>query len=225
MKNIILVTIFLIFFTDNSFGQTILDTLKSKAENNQIPGNWNMELFTKDLSWLKNNNSKPLKSLAFPVEKYNTYVFSNPFHFKIKDSNFTGISFGENVGGKESKMKFRHDLCLIFFTKDTLINIEKADVSSRNSPYLTFQGTLMFKEQFDFVGVRSPDDKGFLMVSTKAFDLQFGQNIIIFPNDNGSFYYLQLTEKPIRNEDFKTFIERLKSNEKISTMLKFVAKK
>jgi hypothetical protein len=225
MKNIFLASIFLLTVTTQGFGQTILDTLKTKAENNQIPDKWNIDLFSKDLEWRKNDKSIPLKSLAFPVEKYDTYDFTQPFNFKIQNSNFAGISTGENIGGRENKMIFRHDLCLIFFTKDTLITIDKADVNSRNSPYLTFQGTLKLKEQFDFIGVKSPDNKGFLMVSMKAFDLQFGQTIIIFPNENGSFYYLQLMEKPIQNEDFNKFVDRLKSNQKINTMLNYVTKK
>ena len=223
-KNIFLVAIFHLSFSGISIGQTIIDTLRLKAENNQIPAKWNQELFAKDIEWLKNNNSKPLKSLAFPVEKYETYVFSKDLKFKIQNSNFCGMSMGENIGGSVGKMKLRHDLCLIFFTKDTLLTIDKLDVSSRNSPYITFQGTFKVKEQFDFVGVKSPDDRGFLMVSTKAFDLQFGQTIVVFPNENGSFYSLQLTEKPILNEDFSNFIARLEKNKKIIEMLDYVKK-
>jgi hypothetical protein len=225
MKNLFFVFALLLIVLNDSFGQTIIDTLKAKMESNQTPNKWNNDLFSKDIQWLKNNNSKPLKSIAFPVEKYETYDFTKNFNFKIQDSNFAGISTGENIGGKEGKMKFRHDLCLIFYTKDTQITIDKADVSSRNSPYLTFQGTLILNNQFDFVGVKSPDNKGFLMVSTKAFDLQFGQTIVIFPNENNSFFYLQLTEKPILNEDFENFVNRLKTNEKINEMMKYVNKK
>ncbi len=220
----ILVSIFLLTLTKISFGQTITDTLRAKAANNQIPAKWNTDLFSKDIKWLKKSNSKPLKTLAFPVERYDTYVFTKQFNFKIQNANFAGISTGENIGGREGKMKFRHDLCLIFYTKDTPITIDKSDVISRNSPYLTFQGTLQLKEQFDFVGVKSPNNQGFLMVSTKAFDLQFGQTIIVFPNENGSFYYLQLTEKPSQNEDFDTFVNRLKTSEKIIEMLNYAAK-
>jgi hypothetical protein len=122
-------------------------------------------------------------------------------------------------------MIFRHDFCLVFFTKDTEETIDKVDVNSRNSPYLTFQGTFKLKEQFDFVGVKSPDEKGFAMVSMKAFDLQFGQTIIIFPNENGSFYYVQVKEKPILNEDYNNFVERLKANNKLIEMLAYAIKK
>jgi hypothetical protein len=225
MKNLLLISIIFITFKATSFGQTMTDTLRAKAVNNQIPEKWNNDLFTKDLEWFKNNESKPMKLLAFPVETYETYVFTKPFNFKIQNSNFTGISTGENIGGKEGKMKFRHDLCLIFFTKDKLIDIDQAEVSSRNSPYLTFQGSLKLNEQFDFVGIKSPDDKGFLIVSMKSFDLQFGQTIIIFPNENGSFYYLQLMEKPILNEDFDNFVNRIKSNDKVNSMLNYITKK
>ena len=225
MKKIFLILSLLLALKNENYCQTIIDSLKTKAENNQNPNKWNQDLFLKDIQWLKNNNSKPLKSLAFPVEKYDTYDFTKSFNFKIDNFNFSGISIGENIDGKEDKMTFRHDICLVFFTKDTIKTIDKVDVNSRNSPYITFQGTAKLKQQFDFVGVKSPDEKGFAMVSMKAFDLQFGQTIIIFPNDNGSFYYVQVKEKPIMNEDFKNFVDRLKANDRINTMLVYATKK
>lgn len=225
MKKIILILTLILTLKNENFCQSIIDSLKTKAENNQNPEKWNQNLFLQDLQWLKNNNSKPLKSLPFPVEKYDTYDFTKVFNFKIDNFNFSGVSIGENVGSREDKMKFRHDFCLIFFTKDTIKTIDKVDVSSRNSPYLTFQGTFKLKEQFDFVGVKSPHEKGFLMVSMKAFDLQFGQTIIIFPNENGSFYYVQVKEKPILNEDYNNFVERLKTNDKLIAMLAYTTKK
>jgi hypothetical protein len=225
MKIFFLMVSLLFVLGNDTFCQTIADTLKAKAENNQNPEKWNLDLFNKDLGWLKNNNSKPLKSLPFPVEKYDTYDFTKAFNFKIGPSNFSGISIGENIGGSQGKMIFRHDVCLIFYTKDSTVEINRTDVSSRNAPYLTFQGTLKLKEQFDFVGIKSPGEKGFLMVSLKAFDLQFGQTIVIFPNENGSFYYVQLTEKPAANENYDNFISRLQTNEKMIAMLAYTAKK
>ena len=225
MKKIVLIFALILSLKNENFCQTVIDSLRTKVENNQNPSKWNQELFLKDLQRLKNNNAKPLKSLPFPVEKYDTYVFSKPFDFKIDNFNFTGISIGENIGGKVGKMEFRHDFCLVFFTKDMINTIDKVDVSSRNSPYITFQGTIELIQQFDFMGVKSPDGNGFLMVSMKAFDLQFGQTIIIFPNENGSFYYVQIKEKPILKEDYNNFIERLKTNEKVITMLAYAVKK
>ena len=225
MKKIFLILSLILAIKNENFSQTIVDSLRTKAENNQNPNKWNQDLFLEDLEWLKNNNSTPLKSLTFPVERYDTYVFSKPFNFKIDNFNFSGISIGENIGGKEDKMTFRHDICLVFFTKDTIKTIDKVDVNSRNSPYITFQGTVKLKQQFDFVGVKSPNEKGFLMVSMKAFDLQFGQTIIIFPNENGSFYYVQVMEKPILNENYDKFVERLKANNRIIEMLAYVTKK
>lgn len=210
-----------LILASNCFGQPIIDSLKTKVENNQNPNNWNIDLFNKDIEWNKNNKSTPLKVIAFPVEKYDAYVFSNPFNFKIDNSNFSGISFGENIGGRKGKLEFRHDLFLIFYTKDSIISVG-GDVTSRNYPYLTVQGSVNLNEQYDYVGVRSPDEKGFLMISTKAFDLQYGHTIIIFPNNNKSFYYLQLKEKLDLNEDFSKFIDKLKMNVKIVEMLKFV---
>ena len=225
MKKIVIIFILILTSKNDNFCQTFTDSLRIKAENNQNPDKWNKELFSEDIEWLRNSSAKPLKSLPFPVEKYETYVFSKLFNFKIDNFNFAGISVGENIGAKIGKMQFRHDLCLIFFTDDTVSTLDKVDVSSRNSPNITFQGTFKLIQQFDFVGMKSPDEKGLLMVSMKAFDLQFGQTVIIFPNENGSFYYVQIKEKPILDEDYNNFIERLRTNEKIIAMLAYTTKR
>jgi hypothetical protein len=125
-------------------GQNIIDSLETKAAHNQIPEKWNMELFNNDKNWLKDKNSKPINSLAFPVEKYEYYVFNKPFNFQVGQSHFSGISFGENTGGKNDQLIFKHELTLIFLTgaRDYQIN---GDVSSRNFPYLIIQGQLQIK--------------------------------------------------------------------------------
>ncbi len=82
------------------FAQTAIESLEMKVINNQNPEKWNMELFEKDKKWLKDDDSKPMHSLAFPVETYEFYVFNSPFNFQIAQAHFSGISFGENIGGK-----------------------------------------------------------------------------------------------------------------------------
>jgi hypothetical protein len=199
-------------------GQNIVDSLGTKAKNNQIPEKWNMELFNNDKKWLKDTNSKPINSLAFPVEKYEYYVFNKPFNFEINNSHFSGISFGENIGGKEDKFIFKHELTLIFYTnaKDYQVN---GDVSSRNFPYLTIQGQLELNNTYSFVGIKSPEDAGYLIVNLKSFDLRFGQTIIIFPNKDNSFLYLQSDEKPVMGGDFNEFIDRVKNDARIEKMI------
>jgi len=203
-------------------GQNIIDTLETKAKNNQIPEKWNMELFNSDKEWLKNKKPKPINALAFPVEKYEYYVFSQPFNFQLEKSHFSGISFGENIGGKESKFMFKHELTVIFFTGNKYEQIN-ADVSSRNYPYLTVQGQIeLMNYVYDFVGIKSPESSGYLIVSLKSFDLRFGQTIIILPNSDNSFLYLQSCEKPLENEKMDQFIERLKEDIRILEMIKLV---
>ncbi|MGC1631932.1 MAG: hypothetical protein WA749_07440, partial [Gelidibacter sp.] len=58
-----------------------------------------------------------------------------------------------------------------------------------------------------------------LIVNLKSFDLRFGQTIIIFPNDDNSFIYLQSIEKPIMEEDFNDFINRVKNDNRIMKMI------
>jgi hypothetical protein len=199
-------------------GQNIIDGLASKAKNNQIPEKWNMELFNNDKKWLKDSNSQPIHSLAFPVEKYEYYVFNKPFNFEIGNEHFSGISFGENTGGKEDKFILKHELTLIFYSGDKDYQVN-GDVSSRNFPYLTVQGQLELNNVYDFVGVKSPDDTGYLIVNLKSFDLRFGQTVIIFPNTDNSFFYVQSDEKPNTDEDFDDFLSRIKSDSRIMKMI------
>lgn len=214
-----LITITLLFLFLNGNAQTILDTLKTKAANNQKPGKWNNELFKNDKKWLRSAKNKPLKSLAFPVEKYDYYVFNTPFNFKINKETFSGVIFGENIGGKDNKFILKPELTLIFYTRDKEIQVN-SDVSSRNYPYLTVQGQVEANNQFDFVGVKSPDNSGYLIVNMKTFDLRFGETVIIFPNKDNAFYYLQLQEKPGLNESAEKFVERIKTDSRITEMIK-----
>ncbi|MFT4832110.1 MAG: hypothetical protein ACI815_001761 [Psychroserpens sp.] len=215
-KNILILMILTV--TISCSGQSIIDSLESKAKNNQVPERWNMELFNNDKKSLKETNSKPINSLAFPVEKYEYYVFNKSFNFETDKEHFSGISFGENTGGKEDKFIFKHELTIIFYTgaKNYQVN---GDVSSRNFPYLTIQGQLELNNIYDFVGVKSPENAGYLIVNLKSFDLRFGQTVIIFPNDDNSFFYLQSDEKPSTGENFNEFLNRIKSDNRIKEMI------
>lgn len=199
----------------------MIDSLKTKAENNQLPERWNRKLFEDDKKSLGGKKSEPLNESAFPVEKYEYYNFSTDLYFKIGDAHFSGISFGENTGGKESKRVFKHEITLIFYTgsKDYQFN---SKVSSRNAPYLTVQGQVNLNNLYEYVGIKSPEDAGYLIVNLKAFDLRFGQTIIIFPNQDNSFYYLQLTEEPAIGQKMEDFAAKLKTNTRIQEMLKLV---
>lgn len=211
--------VLILLLTLNCNAQTVLDSLKIKALNNQEPEKWNNELFENDKKWLKEKKSEPLKSLAFPVEKYDYYVFNTPFNFTIGNDNFSGITFGENTGGKENKFILKAELTLIFYTRDKQMQLN-GDVSSRNYPYLTIQGQAEIINQFDYVGIKSPENSGYLIVNLKSFDLRFGETVIIFPNKDNSFYYLQLEEKPGVDENTGKFIERIKKDKRITEMIK-----
>lgn len=215
-KNILIFMILIV--TLSSTGQNRVDSLESKAKNNQIPEKWNMELFNNDKKWLKDTNSKPINSLAFPVEKYDYYVFNKPFNFEIEKEHFSGISFGENTAGKDDKFVLKHELTLIFYTGEKEYQVNGL-VSSRNFPYLVIQGQLDLNNVYDFVGVKSPENAGYLIVNLKSFDLRFGQTVIIFPNSDNSFFYLQSDEKPDTGEDFNDFLNRIKSDHRMKEMM------
>jgi hypothetical protein len=222
MKQTCSIFIVLMLFSLNLQGQTLLDTLVNKAKNNQISEKWNVKLFDSFKKNADNTHAIPMHTSAFPSEKYEYYVFSKPFEFKIDTHSFSCISFGENIGPKTGKQfDFKYEITLIFYTGSKTYTIEQ-DISSRNYPYLTMQGTVNLNNVYDFVCVKSPDDSGFMLVNLKAFDLRFGQTIIIFPNSDNSFHYLQFKENPKNNEDFDNFLNTVKSNPKMLEMIKLI---
>jgi hypothetical protein len=222
MKQTCSIISILMLFSLNLQGQTLLDTLESKAKNNQIPDKWNVKLFDFFKKEIENAEPKPMHNSAFPVEKYDYSVFSNPFDFQVNEHIFSGISFGENIGDKTGKQfDFKYEVTLIFYTGSKTYPIDH-NVSSRNYPYLTMQGTVKLNNIYDFVGVKSPDNSGFILVNLKSFDLRFGQTIIIFPNSDNSFHYLQFKENPKSNDDFDSFLNRVKSDPKMLEMIKLI---
>jgi hypothetical protein len=222
MKQICSFFIISMLFSLNLQGQTLLDTLETKAKNNQIPDKWNVKLFDFFKKEVENAPPKPMHNSAFPVEKYDYSVFSNPFDFKLNEHIFSGISFGENIGDKTGKQfDFKYEVTLIFYTGSKTYSIDH-NVSSRNYPYLTIQGSLNLNNIYDFVCVKSPDNSGFMLVNLKSFDLRFGQTIIIFPNSDNSFHYLQFKNNPKSNDDFDSFLNRVKSDPKMLEMIKLI---
>jgi hypothetical protein len=222
MKQCTLIIIILMSFSLNTQCQTLLDTLETKAKNNQIPDKWNLKLYDFFKKEVESAEPKPMHNSAFPVEKYDYSVFSNPFDFKINEYVFSGISFGENIGAKTGKkFDFKYEVTLILCTGSKTYIIDH-NISSRNYPYLTIQGTLKLNNIYDFICVKSPDNSGFMIVNLKSFDLRFGQTIIIFPNSDNSFHYLQFKENPKDNDDFNNFLNKVKSNPKMLEMIKLI---
>lgn len=84
------------------------------------------------------------------------------------------------------------------------------------------QGQIKLNYIYDFVGIKSPEGSGYLLVNFKSFDLRFGHTIIIFPNKDNSFFYLQSKEKPLADEDFDVFLEKLEEDKRIMEMIELV---
>lgn len=217
LRILLSLTTLIITLTCNS---QVIDSLKLKGENNQNPEKWDQELFDYDKARLKNDTSKPLTWVAYPVEEYEMGVFSKPFNFRIEDFTFSGIAFGENLSSDSGGFSFDYYASLIFYTREPL-EIQ-ASVISRNAPSVTIQGQLKLDEVYDFIGVKHPDESGTLFVGVKSFDLRFGSTIVVLPDGNDSFVYLQLTELPESDKDFDDYLARLKDNTKIRNIIKYV---
>jgi len=192
------------------YGQSIEETLKQKALNNQDPAKWNMELFESDKSEPFDFNG-PMALAAYPVESYKFSVASSEIKFKIGQHHFTGISFGENVPDEKGNYTPEYQTNLIFYTGSAYLPISSL-INSRNAPYLTFQGAV---GESNFIGLNSPDGKGFVFVNMKLFDLRFGETIIIFQNGKEWFYYLQTDDKLESAVQKDLFIEKIKKNSNV----------
>ncbi|QTD38775.1 hypothetical protein JL193_05775 [Polaribacter batillariae] len=222
--NKVISTLILISIPILSTGQNLIDSLESKAINNQKPEKWNLELLEMYKENAEGEKTEPLHDFAFPVEEYDYYVFTKPFHFQIGDSHFSGIAFGENREISKGKYEFKHEMAIIFHTGEQDIQIN-GQASSRNYPYLLGQGQIGLENVFDFIGIKSvKEDSGYILVNLKTFDLRFGQTVIIFPNKDNSFYYLQSREEPETDKKFDEFIDRLKKDDRIPEMIELRTK-
>ncbi|MFA8434272.1 MAG: hypothetical protein ACEPOZ_07125 [Marinifilaceae bacterium] len=218
-----ILTFLLLLYVSICNGQNNLERLEEKAKNNQIPEKWNMEMFVRDQERFKEEKTKPFNSSAFPVEKYDYYVFSKPFNFQLNNMHFSGIAFGENKKNSNGKYEKKHELAIIFYTGNKNYQLE-GSVSSRNYPYLTVQGQVELNNPYDYFGVKSPDNSGYIVINLKTFDLRFGQTVMIFPNKDNSFYYLQFDKKPQSDKKFAAFISELKKDNRIPEMIKLLNK-
>lgn len=185
--------------------------LKEKAMENIDSRQWNKTLFEQDIEtyakYAETFKSYPLNNYPFPVADYDYAVYSNPFTIRLDSLIFKGIQIGEYEGPDSDKVSTK--LTLIVLANDDNVEPETF-VNSRNFPYLTAEGSFQIAEQnYQWVFQATPDGFSSLFFSMKLFDLRFGETIIIYPQEDNSFLYVQVDESPDNFTNFDDFITKI----------------
>lgn len=200
---------------DTFIGQSWnLNDLKDRAMENLDSNQWNQALFEQDIEthfkYAEIFEQYPLNNYPFPVADYDYAVYSNPFTIKIDTLIFKGVQVGEYVNSDSDSIITK--LTLIVLTNDDKVESETF-VCSRNFPYLTAEGNFRLpKQNFEWVFQATPDGFSSLFFSMKLFDLRFGQTIIIYPQEDNSFLYVQIDESPNNYSKFEDYTEKIKEN-------------
>ncbi|WP_066757904.1 hypothetical protein [Crocinitomix algicola] len=174
------------------------EKLKEHAQNQVDSTLWDKTLFAQDIETYQNFKSifeaYPLNKSPFPVTNYDYSVASTPIEIDTNGRFFKGISIGDFEHIDADTINYKLSLILVHNSPEI---DENTLVDSRNYPYLTAQGIFTLKNTtYDWVFNSSPDGFSTLMINMKLFDLRFGETILIFPQENLSFTYQQLTLSP-----------------------------
>ncbi|MGR3809141.1 hypothetical protein [Jiulongibacter sp. NS-SX5] len=193
------------------------EQLGLRAQQHLDSSQWDVSLFHQDIetyaAYADILKSYPLNKSPFPVAQYDYAVASRPFIFETEHNILKGVRIGEYENPESEKIIDKLTLLVLTNDKDAE---ESTLVESRNYPYLTAQGTFTVKNhEYDWVFSSSPDDYATLLLNMKLFDLRFGETVIIFPQKDESFTYIQIDDSPNQYDQFEDFKESVMNNSKV----------
>lgn len=219
LKRLLFLIIVITFFSCKGTKHTLLnaentkntdwniETLNQKATQNLDNTKWDLKLLNQDIEtytkYTEIFKSYPLNKSPFPVSEYDYAVSSIPFIIEKNGNIFKGVRIGEYENPESEKIIDK--LTLLILTNDKNSE-ENTLVESRNFPYLTAQGTFkVTNNEYDWAFSASPDGYSTLMINMKLFDLRFGETIIIYPQNDQSFFYDQIKDSPNNYSTFDNF--------------------
>jgi len=198
-----------------------VEKLQDRSLEHQDSTKWDRELLQQDIETYEKFSevfqSFPLNKSPFPVAKYDYAVSSIPFLFEMDNFLFKGVRIGAYETPDSETIIDKLTLLVLTNDKDSE---ETTLVESRNFPYLTAQGIFkVTNNSFDWVFSASPDGYATLLVNMKLFDLRFGETILIYPQQNGSFLYQQIQDSPNNYTNFDAFKSSLQKNSSVKQQL------
>lgn len=183
---------------------------------------WDLEILENELSYIDMDpwpTQPPMEKQVYPVAKYGPGYegySSKSISIEINDKIIKGGAFA--VSTNQNTIEPEHDSersNYIFF--NILILTDKPDsedsslsVSSRNYPHHTCQGRRKTsKGNIDWIAMHLASGEKFALVSTKYFNLKFGQTILVAPQQDGSIRFKQVNLPPLSTKEIDNEIVKL----------------
>jgi len=200
-------------------------------ENRSDSLTWDMEMFKRDVADEQSGFLPPLpiKVGAFPVPDYdllgeNSFkgLISGGGYKVIKDKNlkFSAFSVKRNELNKSHLEKRKDE---VFFTiiilTDTIdtknYNLSGNIISSRNHPDYVGEGFTKTKDnRVDYVAFKTVENKSYAIINMSLFDLNFGNAILVAPQKDKSFRFLQIDLGKSQMENLEDKIDNLLNTKK-----------
>ena len=218
-----LILLFTLIFSQSSFAQNTAWDNKQRENYLQYredPSSWNMEMLEMDLPLAGMEAFGPFPFGVFPVPEYTLsggsseiyvgnktnvilvdeqYYYYNAFYVSRNTLN------SDILGERSEEIFFQ--IILPVASKD--VEAENA-ILSRNHPDYLGQGYAMLdKVKIDYSAFITAERQSFAIVNLRLFDLTYGNNIIIVPQDDNSLHSYQLSAKELSAEGLEEELRRM----------------
>ena len=183
---------------------------------------WDTKILESELSYVDNEpwlTQPPIEHLTFPVAKYGPGFQgygTKEIAMEIEDKIIKGGTFAVATNQYSIEPKYDPNRSnIIFFNILVLTDKPESEnsalnVSSRNYPHHTCQGTRKTSiGNVDWVAMHLATGTKFALVSTKYFNLEFGQTILVAPQKDGSLRFKQIKLPSISMDEINDEISNL----------------
>lgn len=188
---------------------------------------WDMELLQDELKPRDNDESwptqEPMLHIPYPVAKYRAGYTTKSISMEIGDKKIKGGSYAAGTMNEYLK-----PLCddqdqdnFIFFNILVLTDMPEPEnsmnsVISRNYPNHTCQGRRKTSiGNIDWIGLHLATNESLALVSTKYFNLKYGETILVAPQKDGSLRFMQVDLPNVSTREIDAEIDKLKQRKEV----------
>ena len=206
----------------NTVGPYDRDSLEVLYNNRSDSTLWNQKMLEGDLDFEEEiaDMNFPIKIGTFPVPEYSSPGNGNRNDdFKAGKKDITVVSTYVNKGHYNEhaipKDKSSQVIITIACLTDDMDLTNPTFVTSRNHPNYICEGTIhTSKNNIDWVTIHTIDGDSYAIINMRLFDLTFGRTILVAPQKDGSFRFLQMQSEFLSSEDLEGYIKELKNDSK-----------
>ncbi|MFA8451584.1 MAG: hypothetical protein ACEPOW_12905, partial [Bacteroidales bacterium] len=181
---------------------------------------WDYQLLNDDLENISINTKFPIKKGVFPVPSYESNgVATELFEVMIAGHRFVAVKFGLGRGDynkhlfpNETNVRIVAVFTLLVKSDEELLNPFLG--FSRNHPDYLAEGSFKTASQnIDWLVIQPQNNQGAAIVNMKYFDLSNGRFVMIIPQKDNSFRFMQVPTRFMEFEQIGAFIEKEKKSE------------